>query len=398
MGRSAPPEEVGELIAFLASERASYLTGQPFVVDGGSIIRSEGPTSSRRPVAMPGSRSRRVAVVVIAVVVAATCVNLGLCQLRRLDERRALNAEILHPGGPPRPSRSKISRGAPPPAVPARHRSGHIRRRTRSARVRPEPRRRSRTPLVPPPSSGGGAVLVVRGWLPFAMQSAPVRAGRAPGERGQAGSPCAHRDREFGRARCGRGNSFASWTWRASPPSRSRTTSSRSRSNSPSTVLLQPGSFPHPRAAARALRGPAPVRRDRAVLLRRHRRRWAAAHPAAAGAALPYSSPLTTRPRRALVSDHRDHVPVEEPENPRMRMPFSSSPSFDLRPHRDRRFSPPSIDTTGSLLLGAPVRDARLRGDREPGRARGRARAPASSPPRSRPRRRGARACPSTPR
>ena len=44
---------------------------------------------------MSGSRSRRVAVVVIAVLVAATCVNLGLWQLRRLDERRALNAEIL---------------------------------------------------------------------------------------------------------------------------------------------------------------------------------------------------------------------------------------------------------------------------------------------------------------
>ena len=97
MGRSGTPEEVGELIAFLASERASYLDGPTFrrrrrEHDPGA----ERPVaSSRRPVAMPGSRSRRVAVVVIAVVVAATCVNLGLWQLRRLDERRTLNAEIL---------------------------------------------------------------------------------------------------------------------------------------------------------------------------------------------------------------------------------------------------------------------------------------------------------------
>src|SRR5688500_9981208 len=43
---------------------------------------------------MPGSNARRLAVVVLAVV-AATCVGLGLWQLRRLDERRALNATIL---------------------------------------------------------------------------------------------------------------------------------------------------------------------------------------------------------------------------------------------------------------------------------------------------------------
>ena len=44
VGRSGTPEEVGEVIAFLASDRASYVTGQPFVVDGGNVIQEpKGP-------------------------------------------------------------------------------------------------------------------------------------------------------------------------------------------------------------------------------------------------------------------------------------------------------------------------------------------------------------------
>jgi 3-oxoacyl-[acyl-carrier protein] reductase len=44
IGRSGTPEEVGEVVAFLCSDRASYVTGQTFVVDGGNVIQeAKGP-------------------------------------------------------------------------------------------------------------------------------------------------------------------------------------------------------------------------------------------------------------------------------------------------------------------------------------------------------------------
>jgi NAD(P)-dependent dehydrogenase (short-subunit alcohol dehydrogenase family) len=40
MKRHAEPSECGELIAFLASERASFMTGGPIYVDGGAMLRT----------------------------------------------------------------------------------------------------------------------------------------------------------------------------------------------------------------------------------------------------------------------------------------------------------------------------------------------------------------------
>jgi 3-oxoacyl-[acyl-carrier protein] reductase len=37
MGRLAKPEEIGNLVAFLASEKASYITGQTIFIDGGYV-------------------------------------------------------------------------------------------------------------------------------------------------------------------------------------------------------------------------------------------------------------------------------------------------------------------------------------------------------------------------
>lgn len=130
---------------------------------------------------MPGSRSRRVAVVAIAVLVAATCVNLGLWQLRRLDERRALNAEILDRRSASQLSIDDVARNAAAePYRPATSRGRYDVEHEVLVFGRSldgEAGHHVVTPLLLP---GGGAILVIRGWVPFAMQAAPVRAAAPP--------------------------------------------------------------------------------------------------------------------------------------------------------------------------------------------------------------------------
>jgi cytochrome oxidase assembly protein ShyY1 len=130
---------------------------------------------------MSGTRSRRVVVVVIAVLVAATCINLGLWQLRRLDERRALNARILdRQSATPASIDGVQGNAAAEPYRPAMARGTYdvdhevlVYGRSLDG----EAGHHVVTPLLLP---DGGAILVVRGWVPFAMQTAPVREAAPP--------------------------------------------------------------------------------------------------------------------------------------------------------------------------------------------------------------------------
>jgi cytochrome oxidase assembly protein ShyY1 len=129
---------------------------------------------------MPGSSSRRVAIVVVAVSVAATCIGLGLWQLRRLEERRALNMMILD-----RRSAAPITiEGASPGATSEPYRPAAARGTydvehealVYGRSLDGEAGHHVVTPLL---LADGGAILVVRGWVPFSMRTAPVR-GAAP--------------------------------------------------------------------------------------------------------------------------------------------------------------------------------------------------------------------------
>jgi cytochrome oxidase assembly protein ShyY1 len=133
---------------------------------------------------MTGSSSRRVVVVGVAVIVAATCVGLGLWQLRRLDERRSLNAEILgqRSASPVTIEDVRSGAGADPYRPAVAHGTYDVDQEVLvyGRSLDGEAGHLVATPLV---LDGGGVILVIRGWVPFSMQTVPVRdAAPPPGE------------------------------------------------------------------------------------------------------------------------------------------------------------------------------------------------------------------------
>jgi len=119
-------------------------------------------------------------VIGVTVVVAATCVALGLWQLRRLEERRALNAEILdrRSDAPVTISDTSAEAAAGPYRVAVAQGTYDVPHEVLvyGRSLDGEAGHLVVTPLVLEDAS---AVLVIRGWVPFAMQTAPVR-GAAP--------------------------------------------------------------------------------------------------------------------------------------------------------------------------------------------------------------------------
>jgi surfeit locus 1 family protein len=122
---------------------------------------------------MTGSRSRRVIVVGVATVVAATCVGLGLWQLRRLDERRAFNAQILARRSDPPIVIERAGARAAPYRRAVAHGAYDVEQEVLvfGRSLDGEAGHLVVTPLV---FGDESAILVVRGWVPFAMQTPPI--------------------------------------------------------------------------------------------------------------------------------------------------------------------------------------------------------------------------------
>jgi cytochrome oxidase assembly protein ShyY1 len=125
---------------------------------------------------MASPRARRAAIVIVAGIVAVTCVALGLWQLRRLEDRRALNARIVRARAAPAVTvgtAGDVAGLAPFRRVEAAgtyDAGGEVLLYGRSLGGRP-----GHHVVTPLELSDGSGVLVVRGWVPFGVDAAPVR-------------------------------------------------------------------------------------------------------------------------------------------------------------------------------------------------------------------------------
>ena len=130
---------------------------------------------------MTGSRSPRLIVVGVAVVVAATCVGLGLWQLRRLDERRALNGQIVdRRSAPPVVIEGVVGGTTPDPYRRAVARGAYVVEHEVLVFGRSLDGEAGHLVVTPLVLEDEGAILVVRGWVPFAMQTPPIRRAAPP--------------------------------------------------------------------------------------------------------------------------------------------------------------------------------------------------------------------------
>ena len=125
---------------------------------------------------------RRVLTLVLAVVVAAVCVRLGIWQLHRLQERRSINAAIVAGLARPEAPAAQILAGTPGDAAyrPVVATGTYLPEHELIAYGRPlqgAPGDHVLTPLRLP---DGDVLLVDRGWIPFeAERDIPVRGAAA---------------------------------------------------------------------------------------------------------------------------------------------------------------------------------------------------------------------------
>jgi cytochrome oxidase assembly protein ShyY1 len=124
---------------------------------------------------MTGSSPRHLVVVGVAVIVAVTCVGLGFWQLRRLGERRAMNAAIERDRSrDPVLITTAVGSGEVEPYIPVRASGAFDPDREVIVYGRGLDGSSGHHVVTPLVFDDGTAVLVVRGWIPFEYQTAPV--------------------------------------------------------------------------------------------------------------------------------------------------------------------------------------------------------------------------------